>query len=103
MIPANIIIELTSIIDQVNAAEPLANASRATIIALQLNGSKIVSDIQTALVAPNNTLDVWVAPVDPAGIIQGVLGLVTAATDQSNLSLMRGTAGRATSNLDQMT
>jgi hypothetical protein len=101
-IPANITTELASLQAQVAAAAPLKAASRATIKALQLNAAQLVSDVQTALVAPGNLLDTWVAPADPSSIIAGVNSLVVTAVDQGNLSLMRGVIGRATSNLDQL-
>jgi len=103
MIPANILTEINSLETQTAAASPLESASRATVISLQLNAEQLVSDVQTALVAPNNTLDTFVAPVDPVAIIRGVLGLRHAADDQMNLSLIRGVVGRAASNLDQLT
>jgi hypothetical protein len=101
-VPANITAELTSLQAQVSAASPLTSASRATVTALQLNATQLVGDVQAALVAPNNTLDTWVIPVDPVAIINGIEGLVTASQDQSNLALMRGLTGRVASNLDQL-
>ena len=101
-IPANITTELTSLQAQVAAAAPLANATHATKVALQLNAGQLVADVQSALVAPSNLLDTWIAPTDPVVIISGVLGLLTASQDQNNLSLMRGVTGRAASNLDQL-
>lgn len=102
MIPAKITTELASLQAQVIAATPLAAAPRAAILAIQLNAAQLVSDIQSTLVAPNNTLDTFVPPADPVAIVNGVLGLLTASQDQSNLALMRGVVGRATSNLDQL-
>lgn len=103
MIPANITNELASIKAQLAAAEPLVGASHATIVAIQLNSAQLVNDIQDALVAPNNLLDTFIAPVDPAAIVHGVFSLRHAADDQKNLSLMRGVVGRASSNVDQLT
>lgn len=102
MIPASITTALASLVSQVAAANPLVLAPRATILAIQLNAAALVSNIQSTLVAPNNTLDTFVPPTDPVAIANGVLGLLTASQDQSNLSLMRGVVGRATSNLDQL-
>ena len=113
-IPVNISIALASLQDQVTAAQPLANASHATIIALQLNAGNLVESIQTALTTttliPNVVsstdslvLDTYVAPVDAASIVNGILGVLVAAQNQNQLSLMRGMVGRATSNLDQLT
>lgn len=101
-IPANITTELASLQAQVSAAQPLSGASQATKTAIKLNAAKLVSDVQSALVAPNNTLDTWVAPADSPAIIAGVVGLLGASQDQSKLALMRGIVGRATSNLDQL-
>jgi hypothetical protein len=100
-ISSTITAALTSIQAQVAAAEPLANAPHATIVALQLNAANLVASIQRALTAPS-ILDTYVAPPDPVVIISGVLQLSTAATDEANLSLMRGVTGRAASNLDQL-
>lgn len=101
-IPANITTELRSLQAQVIAAAPLANASTATITALQLNAGNLVADIQAALVAPGNLLDVWVSPIDPISIVGGVLSVLSASQDQNKLSLMRGVIGRVASNLDQL-
>jgi len=100
-IPTSITTALTSLEAQVIAASPLANASKATITALQLNAANVVSNIQSSLTAPN-LLDTWVAPLDPVSIIAGVLNVVSTASDQNQLALMRGVTGRATSNLDQL-
>ena len=101
-IPANITAELASLQAQVTAASPLRSASFATVKALQLNAANLVADVQAALIAPDNTLDTYVATADPVAIISGVLGLLDAALDQSNLALMRGVTGRVASNLDQL-
>jgi hypothetical protein len=102
MISAEIRAELASLQTQVSAAKPLRNATRATIQALQLNATQLVADVEAALVAPGNMLDTWTAPADPAVIISGIADILTAAQDQSALSLMRGVIGRATSNLEQL-
>jgi hypothetical protein len=101
-IPENITIELTSLQAQVTAAVPLEDANHATITALQLNAGNLVADVQAALVAPT-VLDTWIAPTEPTTIISGVLDVVTAATDNSDLSLLRGVTGRVAANLDQFT
>lgn len=100
-IPANITTEWNAVQAQVIAASPLANASYATIKAIQLNAGNLVADIQSALVS-TSTLDSWSAPSDPSSIITGFEAVVEAADDQSDLSLLRGIAGRAASNLDQL-
>jgi hypothetical protein len=113
-ISSTITTDLTSLQNQVAAAEPLANASHATIVALQLNAAELVEDIQLALTA-SSILDTFVISTnpfliaagtastsDPVSIVNGVNSMVTAATDQANLSLMRGVTGRAASNLDQL-
>jgi hypothetical protein len=100
-IPANITSELTFLENQVTAAKPLANAPYATVKAMQLNAGNLVNDIQTALTA-TSTLDTWVAPIDAPTMVTGFDAIVTAAQDQSTLSLMRGVVGRAASNLDQL-
>lgn len=101
-IPATITTALASLQAQVLAAQPLANASSATVKAMQLNAGNLVNDVQSALTAPNNLLDTWSAPSDPASIVAGINNLVSAATDQSNLALMRGIVGRVASNLNQL-
>lgn len=102
MIPASITTALVSIEAQVVAASPLANAPRSTITALQLNAQALTASVQSALVASPSLLDTWIAPPDPQVMVNGVLNLLSIAIDQSNLSLMRGLVGRATSNLDQL-
>jgi hypothetical protein len=100
-ISSTITAALTSLQQQVTAAAPLANASHATITALQLNAIALVNSIQAALVA-TSLLDTFAASADPTVIVSGVQSVVTAAIDQSNLALMRGLTGRATSNLEQL-
>jgi hypothetical protein len=101
MIPANITSELAFLQTQVAAAKPLSNAPFTSVKAMQLNAGNLVADIQTVLVA-TNTLDTWVAPVDPASMVLGFGAVVIAADDQNNLSSMRGLVGRVASNLDQL-
>ena len=93
--------EFTSLQAQVTAASPLANASHATVVALQLNAGTLVSTIQSALTT-DTLLDTWTAPVDPGAIVTGFLGVVSDGSDQQKLSLMRGVSGRVASNLDQL-
>lgn len=112
-IPTKITIALESLEAQVAAAQPLSDASQATITALQLNAGNLVAGIQDALTTttliPNVVastdsilLDTYVAPIDAITIIQGVLDILVAAQNQNQLSLMRGVVGRAASNLDQI-
>jgi hypothetical protein len=101
-IPANIATELTDLQAQVVANTPLLSASQATRTAIKLNAAQLVSDVQAALVAPNNLLDTWVAPSDPGAIPSGILTVLQASQDQSNLALMRGLVGRVASNVDQL-
>jgi hypothetical protein len=100
-IPFNITTELSSLQAQVAIAAPLASAPFSTIKAIQLNAGNLVNDIQTALTGAS-ALDTWTAPPDPISMATGFNSLVAAAEDQGNLSLMRGVAGRAASNLDQL-
>lgn len=101
-IPSNITTELASLQAQVKAAAPLADAPFSTIKAIQLNAGNLVADVQSALTA-SSALDTWAPPVDPISMISGFNAVVTAGQDQSALSLMRGTVGRAASTLDQLT
>lgn len=100
-IPSSITTAWQSLADQVTAAQPALSASRATRTALKLNAANLVDSIQSALTT-TSILDTWAAPVDPQSIISGINTVVTAAQDQATLSLMRGIAGRAASNLDQL-
>ncbi|MBR0693683.1 hypothetical protein [Bradyrhizobium lablabi] len=100
-IPANIATEIGSLQQQVAEAVPLAQASHATVTALQLNAGNLVNDIQSALTA-TSTLDTWVPPVDAPSMVIGFDAVVTAAEDQANLSLMRGVVGRVSANLNQL-
>ncbi len=101
-IPANIATELTNLQAQVIEAAPLTAASKATRTAIKLNAAQLVADVQAALIAPNNLLDTWAAPLMPNDIATGINSVVSAAKDQSNLALMRGVVGRAASALDQL-
>lgn len=100
-IPSNITAELTNLQSQVQAATPLANASIATIHAMQLNAAQLINDIQTDLTAAS-MLDTWTATTLPLQMVSGFNQVVTAATDSNNLSQMRGLIGRVASNLDQL-
>jgi hypothetical protein len=101
-LPASIQAEFVNLQAQVKAAGALNAAPHATVQAIKLNAAQLVSDVQAALVA-SNSLDNWVAPADPIAMISGVLAVAQAADDQSDLSLARGVAGRALSNLNQVT
>lgn len=101
-IPAAILTAATSLEAQVEAAQPLINASYPTIVAMQLNAANLVASIQTVLTAPNNLLDTFIAPTDAPSIVKGVLNVLGAAEDQSNLALARGICGRSALNLDQL-
>lgn len=102
-LPANILTEAASLEAQVAAASPLANASRATKDAIKLNAAQLVSDTEAALIAPDNVLDTWTAPVDPASIVTGIGTIVDTADTQASLAVARGVFGRSASNLDQLT
>lgn len=86
---------------QITAATPLLNAPRPSLTAIKLNAANLVASVQSALTAPS-VLDTWTAPSDPPSMVAGFQGVVTAAQDQSNLSVMRGVLGRVASNLDQI-
>lgn len=111
-IPAKITAELTSLEVQIAAASPLINAPHSTLVAIQLNAVNLTADIQKALTTTtlsniipstdSTLLDGWVPPVDAVTIVAGVLKILTAATNQQQLSLLRGVVGRATSNLVQI-
>jgi hypothetical protein len=114
-VPTSVLTELAVLQAQVLAASPLSNASDATVEAMQLNAEQLVNDIQTALIAvsvPTGTntvsvtdgslLDGWVAPIDPGTIASSLLTVDDAATNQSDLSLMRGVVGRVAANLNQI-
>lgn len=101
MISQDIQDELVGLQEQVAAATPLENAPSATVKAIQLNAIDLTADIQAALVA-TGTLDNWSAPTDAPTIISGFNDIVTQATDESTLALLRGVLGRVTSNLDQL-
>ena len=101
-VPANITTELASLQAQIASAAPLANASRATVIAIQLNAAQLTSDLEAAETATAGLLDSWSTPADPTLIASGILGLLESSQDQSSVVNMRGYVGRATTNLDQL-
>ncbi|WP_316227824.1 hypothetical protein [Bradyrhizobium sp. SZCCHNR3015] len=100
-ISTKITVALANIQAQVAAATPLAGASFPTVRAMQLNAADLLAYIQTDLTALS-PLDTWVAPTDPETMVAGFNDLVTAANDQSTLSLMRGVVGRAAANLARL-
>ena len=101
-VSADIYTAFSSLQDQVQAASPLSAASRPTILAIQLNAGNLVAQVQSALTPATSLLDTWTAPVDAPSMITGVLSVYSAGLDQSTLSLMRGVAGRAASNVNQL-
>jgi hypothetical protein len=103
-IPQTIITEFTDIQAQINAAIPLTSASQATVTALQLNADQLVSDCEQAQGTLVGQLDtyVWTPGDDPAIITVAVQGLNQSATDEANIVLLRGLAGRMASNLNQL-
>ena len=100
-IPSSITTALTNLQAQVIAAEPMINASRASLFAIQLNTDSLLINIQKSLTA-TSILDTYSASTNPALIVSEVLQLATAATDQNTLSTMRGYVGRADKNIDQV-
>lgn len=102
MIPASITSALTALQSQTTSAAPLSNATRATLVAIQLNADNLLASMDSAMPTVGGSLDTWVAPIDPPAIASGILGLLTNALDQSNLATMRGFSGRAAKNLDQL-
>jgi hypothetical protein len=102
MIPVNITTDLNTLKAQTVQYNPLENAPRAAVTAMQLNAANLVQEVQAALVVPNDPLDTFVPPVDPDAIVSSVLSIVDRVTDQSNLSLLRGVVGRVSINLDQL-
>jgi hypothetical protein len=111
-IPANIATELASLQAQVTAATPLNNAPLTTIKAMQLNAGNLVNDIQSALTTTalsniipttdSTLLDTWAPPPDAVTMVAGFNAVVIASQNQNKLSLLRGVAGRAASNLSQL-
>jgi hypothetical protein len=103
-IPKSIVSEFTNIQSQINAAVPLARASHATVIALQLNAAQLVSDCEQAEGTLAGALDtyVWIPGDDPAKITSAIVGLNGNAADEANIALLRGLAGRMASNLNQL-
>ena len=101
-VPANVTSELAFIQNQVQSAQPLANASSATVTAMILNAEQLVGDIDAAVTSTAGQLDTWVAPVPVMQIISGIEGIVINAEDQASLTDMRGLVGRATSALNQL-
>ena len=94
--------ELENLQAQVTAASPLTSASPPTLLAIQLNAAQLLANINTAITNGVGQLDVWIAPVDPEQIIDGVLELKWQATNQSHLVLMEGYVARSNLNLDQL-
>jgi hypothetical protein len=102
-IPSTITADLVAFNAQVSAAAPLRSAASATLKALKLNLDDLIENVATAQNKAAGGLDTWAAPADAQAIASGVLGLVTAATDQAALTDMLALLGRANLNLDQLT
>ena len=80
----------------------MSSASSPTILALQLNTAQFLGDLNNQLNVSSGSLDTWTAPVDPAQIVSGILGLLDNATDQNTLANAIGYIGRSNINLDQL-
>jgi hypothetical protein len=102
--PQRIADQFTFIQKQINAAIPLAAASHATVVALQLNAVNLVNDCEATQGTLAGALDtyVWTPGDDPAAITAAIQGLNMNGTDEANIVLLRGLAGRMASNLNQL-
>jgi hypothetical protein len=98
-VPAAIYTNLSSLIAQVAAANPISSASQATQTAIVLNAQSLVTQIAAAQAAAAGALDSWKPPVDPGAIASGILGVTQNATDQWALSDMLALVGRADLNI----
>jgi hypothetical protein len=85
-----------------SAASPIPQAPRASITALQINAATFVSQVDSALAGAAGALDTFAAPTAPEAMAAGVVGLLTASQNQTDLANLRGLAGRVASNLDQL-
>jgi hypothetical protein len=103
-IPQSIVTQFTDIQAQINAALPLTAASHATVVALQLNAVNLVNDCEQAQGTLAGALDtyVWTAGDDPGVITSAIQGLNMNGSDEANICLLRGLAGRMASNLNQL-
>jgi hypothetical protein len=101
MISLSIQTNLLTLQAQVVDATPLEDATTSVVKAIQLNTTDLVEEVQAALIAPG-TLDNWSAPSDAPSMIEGFNDIVTQATDESNLALLRGVLGRVLANVGQL-
>ena len=101
-LPVAITTELNSLEAQVTAAQPLNKASWQTIRALQLNGDKLVQDVELAQYSLVGQLDTWIAPTQPEPIIVGVVKVCNSAIDEASITQLRGITGRVAANLNQL-
>ena len=101
MIPAQIATDLATFQASVAAATPVKQATPLLKAALVDAGNALVSEIDAGLVGAVGQLDAD----DPTGfagdLVQDLLDLDGATTDQAALADLRGTVGRAVFNLTQ--
>ena len=102
MIPSSINDALTLYVASMNAASPLAQASRLTVAALQKAGTTLVVQIDAAMTPAAGALDANDPAGFPGDLVTDLLGLASAAEDQSALADIRGLVGRALFNLNQV-
>jgi hypothetical protein len=84
------------------AASPVEQSPRAAITALQINAATLVPAVDSALAGAAGALDTFTAPALATDMATGLVGLLTASQNQTDLADLRGLAGRVASNLDQV-
>ena len=99
-VPAAISSQLTALNASIVAAGNLDAASLATLNALAVQSARLVQTILPAIPLAAGALDTFAAPLMPADITTGVLGLLTAAQTQLSLADLEGYVARIEINLE---
>jgi len=104
-IPQAIQTDIAFLQNQVAANQPLAEAPHPNIVAMQLNATALVNEVEMAQYSLAGALDTytWTPGDDPAVITAAVMGLRQSGIDEANIALIRAVVGRVKSNLDQLT
>src|ERR1017187_6402264 len=98
MIPASVAKSLTSLLTAVNSAYPLSTATISTLASLQQQASGLISVIDSALLADDNSINPPVF-VDPLSFAASLTALVAVAQEETALAELSALAGRAAINL----
>lgn len=99
-VPATIAAQVSALNSALTAARNLNAASFETLNALAWRAGTVASDVEASIDGQAGALDTFTAPLMPADIVSGVLGLLDASTTQATLGDLEGFVARIEINLE---